>query len=147
MKFCPNCRITFEDNSNNCTQCGAPLMSVPNQAPAADYTDHTAEFDPRDISDNKVLAMIPYLLGWVGIIITLLASNSSPYAAFHVRQALKIQVVTAISAFLVIIPFLGWLVIGVWAIIALILNLICFINVCQGKAKEPPIVSKFGFLK
>lgn len=37
-------------------------MSVPNAAPG-NITDHTAEFDPTDISDNKVLAMIPYLLG------------------------------------------------------------------------------------
>lgn len=35
-------------------------MSVPNAAPE-NITDHTAEFDPTDISDNKVLAMIPYL--------------------------------------------------------------------------------------
>ena len=62
MKFCPNCRTTFDDSVINCPQCGTPLMSVPNAAPE-NITDHTAEFDPTDISDNKVLAMIPYLLG------------------------------------------------------------------------------------
>lgn len=52
MKFCPNCRTTFDDSVINCPQCGTPLMSVPNAAPE-NITDHTAEFDPTDISDNR----------------------------------------------------------------------------------------------
>ncbi len=144
MKFCPNCRLTFDDSANNCPQCNAPLMSVPNAAPS---TDHTAEFSPADISENKVLAMIPYLFGWIGIIIVLLASGNSPYAFFHVKQALKIQVISAISCLLVIIPFIGWFVMGVWGIITLVINIICFVKVCKNKAEEPPIISSFGFLK
>ena len=148
MKVCPNCHLTYDDSASNCGQCGTPLVTVQTQQnPYTDVVDHTAEFDPRDISDNKVLAMIPYLMGWLGIIITLLASGTSPYAAFHVRQALKIQIVTAISLLFVIIPILGWIVIGVWAVIAVVLEIICFIRVCQGKAIEPPIVSGFKFLK
>ena len=58
--------------------------------------DHTAEFDPKDISENKVVAMLVYLLGWVGIIIALLAANTSPYAAFHVRQGLKFVVLNCL---------------------------------------------------
>lgn len=145
MKFCPNCRITYDDSANACSQCGSPLMSVPNQT--FNPTDHTAEFNPMDISDNKVLAMIPYLFGWIGIIITLLACGTSPYAAFHVKQALKIQVIAALSALLVIIPILGWIVFGVWAIITVVIDIICFVKVCQGKAEEPPIISRFNFLK
>ena len=146
MKFCPNCRTTFDDSVINCPQCGTPLMSVPNAAPE-NITDHTAEFDPTDISDNKVLAMIPYLLGVMGVIITLLASGKSPYAFFHVKQALKIYVIFAISLVLAIIPFIGWFVIGIWMIITYVLNIICFIKVCQNKAEEPPIISSFKFLK
>ncbi len=121
-------------------------MSVPNAAPG-NITDHTAEFDPTDISDNKVLAMIPYLLGVLGVIITLLASGNSPYAFFHVKQALKIYVISAISLVLAIIPFIGWFVIGIWMIITYVLNIICFIKVCKNKAEEPPIISSFKFLK
>ena len=86
-------------------------------------------------------------MGWIGIIITLLAAGTSAYAGFHVRNALKIQVVTILSCFLAIIPFLGWIAVGVWAIIAFVLNIICFFNVCSGKAKEAPIISSLGFLK
>ena len=66
-------------------------------APAYDPYDHTAEFDPKDISDNKVFAMICYLMGFIGIIVALLATNSSKYAMFHVRQALKIEVASILS--------------------------------------------------
>lgn len=145
MKVCTNCHLSFPDSASHCTQCGAPLTTVADQP--GDPLDHTAEFDSADISANKVFALIPYLMGWFGVIITLLASSSSPYAGFHVRQALKIQIVTLLSLVLLIIPFLGWIAVGVWAIIALVLDLICFFRVCSGKAIEAPIVSSFKFLK
>lgn len=149
MKVCTNCHLSFPDSASHCTQCGAPLTTVADQPPvySGDPLDHTAEFDPADISANKVFALIPYLMEWVGVIITLLASSSSPYAGFHVRQALKIQIAALLSLVLLIIPFLGWIAVGVWAIIALVLDLICFFRVCSGKAIEAPIVSSFKFLK
>jgi uncharacterized membrane protein len=114
----------------------------------ANGANHTAEFDRADISANKVLAMVPYLMGWIGILITLLAAGTSAYAAFHVRQALKIQVCTTLVAIVgSIIPILGWIAIGVVGIIALVINIICFFSVCKGEAKEPPIVSGLAFLK
>ena len=109
MKICQNCRTSHPDTINDCPQCGAPLIYVdPQPQVFANPGDHTAEFDRADISANKVLAMVPYLMGWVGILITLLAAGTSAYAGFHVRQALKIQVcITLVSIIGAIIPFLG----------------------------------------
>ena len=151
MKVCPNCKQTYGDEVAVCSQCGVTLSNAVPQAypvnPQAS-TDHTAEFQKDDISQNKVLAMLPYLMGWIGIIITLLAAGTSAYAGFHVRQALKIQVCTTLVAIIgAIIPFIGWLAIGIFGIIALVINIICFFSVCKGEAKEPPIVSSLGFLK
>lgn len=149
MKVCTNCHLSFPDSASHCTQCGAPLTTVADQPPvySGDPLDHTAEFDPADISANKVFALIPYLMGWVDVIITLLASSSSPYAGFHVRQALKIQIAALLSLVLAIIPFLGWVAAFACKIIAIVINLICFFRVCSGKAIEAPIVSSFKFLK
>lgn len=105
MKVCTNCHLSFPDSASHCTQCGAPLTTVADQP--GDPLDHTAEFNPADISANKVFALIPYLMGWVGVIITLLASSSSPYAGFHVRQALKIQIAALLSLVLLIIHSSG----------------------------------------
>ncbi len=149
MKICPKCHLSFDDTAVSCAKCGDPLTYVDMQTEAQPpVTDHTAEFSPADISQNKVLAMVSYLMGWIGIIITLLAAGSSPYAGFHVRQALKIQVcstlVTIVGA---IIPFIGWIAAGIFAIAALVLNIICFFSVCKGEAKEPPFISSLTFLK
>ena len=153
MKVCPQCRISYNDSETVCGKCGGALMTIEMQpAPAApaDMTDHTAEFDPADISQNKVVAMVPYLLGWIGIIIALIAGSTSPYASFHVRQALKIQICTAllgiiasILAITIIIPIAA----AVCIMILGVVNIICFFHVCAGKAKEPAIVRNLGFLK
>jgi uncharacterized membrane protein len=152
MKFCPNCHLTYDDTANVCGQCGGPLQVIPQQVPQAqpayDPTDHTAEFNPRDISDNKVFAMLPYLMSFIGVIIALLAAPSSPFTMFHVRQGLKISVtsilVTIVGA---IIPFLGWIAAGICALVILVVEIICFFRVCKGQAKEPPIIKNLGFLK
>ena len=152
MKFCPNCHLTYDDTANVCGQCGGPLQVIPQQVPQAqpayDPTDHTAEFNPRDISDNKVFAMLPYLMSFIGVIIALLAAPSSPFTMFHVRQGLKISVtsilVTIVGA---IIPFLGWIAAGICAVVILVVEIICFFRVCKGQAKEPPIIKNLGFLK
>ncbi|MGN0414764.1 MAG: zinc-ribbon domain-containing protein [Agathobacter sp.] len=128
---------------------GVPPYGMPQQ-PYMDPKDHTAEFDSKDVSDNKVMAMLPYLMGTIGIIIALLASRESPYTYFHVRQAAKISVVTvlvglitAVLCWTVIVPIAG----GVCVVILLVVRIISFFQVCSGKAKEAAIVSSFGFLK
>ncbi len=150
MKLCQNCHLTFDDGANVCTQCGSPLTYVPNQESYRDVTDHTTEFNPTDISQNKVLAMAPYLLGWIGILITLLASQTSPYAAFHVKQALKIEIcttllaiITAILAITIIVPIVA----GICVVVLFVIKIICFFQVCSGLAKEPPIICNLKFLK
>ncbi|MCQ2406355.1 MAG: DUF4870 domain-containing protein [Oscillospiraceae bacterium] len=152
MKFCPNCNLSYPDEANVCSQCGGQLSFVPNQFAQApvDPFDHTAEFDRKDISDNKVTAMAPYLMGVLGLIIVFLAAGNSPYAAFHARQALKIQVVTillgivsAVLFFFFIVPIAG----GICIVILGVIDIICFFNVCNGKAKDAPIIRKLGFLK
>lgn len=121
----------------------------PYGAPYVDPKDHTAEFTPQDISDHKVFAMLPYLLGTIGIIIALLAAKDSNYIMFHVREALKITVcgvlvgiITLLLCWTVIVPIAG----AVCAIILLVVKIICFFQVCSGKAKEAAIISSFGFL-
>lgn len=148
MKVCMDCCLTYDDGAQVCAQCGKPLTYVAPQQ--AEPTDHTAEFDAADISQNKVLAMVSYLMGWIGIVIALLASSTSPYTAFHVKQALKIQIcnallgiIAAVLAITVIVPIAAAVCIAILSIV----NIICFFQVCSGKAKEPAIVSKLGFLK
>lgn len=116
----------------------------------ADPSDHTAEYDEKDISDNKVVAMAAYILGIVGIIIALIAAPESKYASFHARQALKLEIVTQllvlvslVLCFTFIVPILG----AIAAAVLYVVRVILFFQVCKGKAKDAPIVGKIGFLK
>ena len=92
--FCANCGMSLTSDSapsQNNTQ-GAPQSSA---SPAentsyntygdyyqqpyipTDPFDHTHEFSPEEISENKVFAACVYILGVMGLIIGLLAANSS----------------------------------------------------------------------
>ncbi len=150
--FCKNCGTQIPEGARNCPSCGTPVLSQKDyQNPTYfDPYDHTAEFDPTDISENKAYCMLVYLTGVFGIIIALLASNSSRYTAFHVRQAVKFTVVetlcgliTLVLCWTVIVPIVG----GIFMLALFVVKVICFFSICSGKAKEPPIIRSFGFLK
>lgn len=155
MKNCPNCNAQLADNAAFCTSCGTPLQNPGQQyygkaVPMYDPYDHTAEFDQKDISDNKVYCMLVYLMGWIGILVALLAAPQSPYTAFHVRQALKINVtitlmsiVSALLIWTILVPIAA----GIMLIVFSVIQIICFFQICEGKAKEPAIIRSLSFLK
>lgn len=151
MAFCKNCGAQIPDDAAFCGNCGASTNGAQSYAPTyVDPSDHTSEFDPTDISENKVVAMAAYMMGVVGIILALLAAPNSKYAAFHSRQALKFEIVN--SLLLIIAAVLCWTVIvpiavGVCFVILLVVRIICFFRVCSGKAKDAPIIGSLGFLK
>lgn len=112
--------------------------------------DHTSEFTAKDISDNKVIAMLVYLMGTIGIIVALLASKDSPYLSFHVRQALKftvLEVLTGIITLLLIWTFIVPIAAGIFGIVLFVCKIIAFFSICKGNAKEPYVVRSFNFLK
>ena len=164
MKFCPKCGAQQEDSAAVCSQCGTPFgapmgapmgqpMAQPMGAPmgyapvAPPVFDHTADFDPKEISEGKVYALAIYLIPIFGVLIALIGATGNKFTNFHVRTWLKLQVVTALATIVGIIPVLGWIVAGIWVLINFVLVLICFFNVCNGKAIDPPIIRNLGFLK
>ena len=166
--FCKYCGKTLQDGEIcSCpqAQAEAAAAAAQGQTPPGGYYqqpqqqyaqagydpyDHTAEFDPKDISDNKVIAMLVYLMGAIGIVIALLGSHSSPYVMFHVRQALKFQVVGMLM--LIATALLFWTIIvpiayAIMSVVLSIIQIICFFQICSGKAKEPAIIKSLGFLR
>lgn len=116
--------------------------------PAAD--DHTAEFDPQDIADNKLYASLVYLTSVIGIIIAALVAKDSPFVKFHIKQSVKLFITqmllalaVAILAFTIIVPIVGGIAVCVLAVI----QIICFFQTLSGKAKEPAIIKSLKFLQ
>lgn len=148
MAFCAKCGTELPAGANVCPNCGSPVNGAAS-AVVPDW-DHTAEFDAKDISDNKVIAMLCYLMSIVGIIIALLGASKSDYAAFHVRQALKFTVIETLTGIITLL--LCWTVIvpiaaGIWILVLFVVKIICFFSICKGEAKEPAIIRGFTFLK
>ena len=142
MVFCKKCNAQLDDAAKMCPVCGSEEL----EAVAVDDNDHTSEFNARDISENKVIAMSVYLFGPLGLILGMIAASSSKYVAFHVRQALKIDIAMTLSVLMCIIPVLGWLVSLVALAALVVVQIICFVNACKGKAKNAPLVSGIPFL-
>ena len=148
MAFCPNCGAQVEEGVAFCPQCGTGLNGA---APIpVDIYDHTMEFHPQDISDNKVYAMLCYLMGMIGIIIALLASGESPYLKFHVRQAVTISVTSMLLWIAAIV--LCWTLIvpaaaGVLSLVIFVIRIISFFRICNGRSVEPELVRSLNFLR
>jgi hypothetical protein len=74
--------------------------------------DHTAAYDPREISDNKVICMLIYLFPVAGLIIALLADRASDartsYIGFHVRQEIKLDVFSILVSLVTLV--VTWLI-------------------------------------
>jgi len=146
MAFCSQCGADISDDATSCDQCGAVFGS---SEVVDNVWDRTDEFDAEDISDNKVYALCAYLLGFLGIIMCLIIGKDSPYAKFHAREALKLRVailvvyvISAILCWTCIVPIVG----VVFILIFGVLNIISFIQVCLGKAKEPWLIRSIGAL-
>ena len=143
MAKCLHCGADLPDGAKNCPACGAQVndLSVKAQQKAAQLNntaDTTAEFDPQDIADNKLMAILAYV--WILFLVPLFAAPQSKFARYHANQGLLLFIVSIICG---IIPILGWLL----EIATFILMIIGILNAANGKAKELPIIGKIRLLK
>lgn len=114
--------------------------------------DTTSQFDPNDIQQNKVMAVLAYL-SWL-VLVPIIGAKNSPFARFHANQGLALAIAEIICwvvlGILVKLPMIGWifgLVEGIFSLVCLIFAIIGIVNAANGRAKELPIVGKFRVLK
>ena len=169
----------FENGTQQTTQQGTyvPPAGSGFSSKTAQFTkmdDKTAEFDTKDISENKVYGVLSYLSFLV--LVPIIAAPGSKFAKFHANQGLVLLIAEAAG---VIIRFIISAVIGVIIrtiafnlynmyflisvlnvfsviiniiftlfFIALgVLSIIGIIDAAQGKARNLPLISKFKILK
>ena len=88
--------------------------------------DHTNEFDPTDIQNNKTMGILSYI--GLLVLVPIFAAKNSKFARFHANQGLVLVIAQAIvttvlsilAAILAHIPFVGWL-------FALLFTVICYL--------------------
>lgn len=131
--------------------------------------DDSEKFDKKEVESNKGMAIIAYILPFIPYFF----EKNNKYVRYHAIQGMNLLLISILygivySVLTSIIKVNGscgkWLgydfgnycqVTPWWITLPLsliglgitVLSIIGIINVCNGKAKELPIVSKFKFLK
>lgn len=101
--------------------------------------DKTYEFDTADIEQNKVMALLSYII----FFIPLLACPNSSFAKFHANQSLVLTIANIIVGLLGNIPVIGRFT-GILNAAITILSILGLVYAAQGKAKELPLIKALG---
>ena len=109
-------------------------------------------FTPEEVEDGKMMA----ILAWIIFLVPLFAARDKRFAMFHTEQAIVLWAVTIILyiAVTVITIILGQVsdtlacIVSIMSMVVWLLYLVLWIigllSAIQGKAKELPIIGKFG---
>ncbi len=119
-------------------------------------TDTTAEYDPKDIEANKVMALLSYL--GILVLVPIFAAKDSKFARFHANQGVILCLVgivygVAVNIITSVLIAISWRLASVASLLSLvgfallIWAVIGIINALNGKAKELPFIGKYRILK
>ncbi len=160
VKFCPGCgsAMTFEnpnqqsgqETTGNQNDFSAKIASLNNTA------DTTADYDAKDIEQNKVMAVLAYFGPLC--LVPIFGAKDSKFARFHANQGLVLLlacIAWSIASSIVntIILAISWKlyfitgIISFLSIVFAILAIIGIVNAAGGKAKELPVIGKIKLLK
>ena len=153
MANCVKCNAELAEGAKFCPACGANQAAQPQAEPdLADKimginntADTTADYDKKDIEDNKFMAILAYI--GLLFLVPLFAAKESKFAQFHTNQGILLFIVGIAGAIIALLPIIGWILAPVISLATLALTILGIVNVCQGKAKELPIIGKYKILK
>lgn len=170
MAYCRSCGAEIDDDVKFCPACGKPTgveekqgFDVSGATKAAEdkfkevtnTKDHTGEYDPADIEQNKIISLFSYL--GILILVPIFGAKNSPFALFHVNQGLAFIIANAV--FNIVFGLLDYLFANVTVlgplvallsaignIILLALVILGIYNAVNGKAKDLPIIGTWTIL-
>ena len=117
-----------------------------------DIKDNSKKFDKKDIEENKAMACLAYIIAPVPYFV----ETKSKWVHYHAVQGMNLFIVTVILCLavsiicsLILWPFslLKALLKAALYAFMIIYTIIGIVNVCNGEAKELPIINKFKFIK
>ncbi len=98
-------------------------------------------FDPKDVSENKLLACLSYI--GILVLIPLLAKKDSKFAQEHAKQGLVLVIAWVILFVIGIIPILGWIIAFFGNIVFLIVAIVALIKCLMGEFWEIPVLGAY----
>lgn len=102
-------------------------------------------FSEKEKEDGKLMVILSY----VGVLslVPYLAEKDNKWVRYHAIQGVNLFIIEVILYIIRVIPILGWIVGWLGSIVTLVISIIGIVNVCNGEAKELPIVGKIKFIK
>ncbi len=168
--YCSKCGAQNVDGSQYCVSCGVTLeQSQPQyqqsqysqsyqsyQQPVYGQPDAYGNADPRDIQDNKVMAVLSYIIFFIPLIVG--TYKTSPFTKFHSNQGTALAICaiaysiaySIVSFVLAFIPILGWIVIaalGLVSLVFLVFAIIGIVSAVSGTMTKLPLIGNIKILK
>ena len=167
-RFCPTCGAEVGAQPAPPPQQAAPNYQqppAPNAQPGGfedtfrnlnNTPDQTSQFDPADIAQNKVMAVLAYF--GILVLIPILAAPNSRFARYHANQGLVLCIASILLAIVMtvvstIVLAISWrlgiisTLLSLVYILPLVLIILGIVNAATGKAKELPLIGKIKILK
>lgn len=98
----------------------------------------------EDIEKNKNIAGLAYLI----FFLPLMVCPESEFGKFHANQSLLLWIVAIVGRVaLGYVPFIGWVILPLFNLAALIFGIVGMVNAFGGKAEELPIIGEYRIIK
>jgi uncharacterized membrane protein len=91
--------------------------------------------------EKNMAAAFTYVLGWVTGLIFLLVEKNDQFVRFHAMQSV---VTFGALNLLVMVPFIGWMLSPIVAIVGFILWLVLIVKAYQGEKFKLPLAGDFA---
>lgn len=117
-----------------------------------DIKDSSKKFDKKDIEENKAMAALSYILAPVPYFL----DNKSKWVRYHAIQGMNLFIIFIILSLIVSVvnslilfpfSFLKTLLRTALNVFGMVYAIIGIVNVCNGEAKELPLINKFKLIK
>ncbi|MBQ2872877.1 MAG: DUF4870 domain-containing protein [Bacilli bacterium] len=117
-----------------------------------DVKDSSKKFDKKDIEENKAMAALCYIIAPIPYFV----ETKSKWVHYHAIQGMNLFIIFIILslAVSVINSLILWPFIFIKVVLRTVLHVfitifavIGIINVCNGEAKELPLINKFKIIK
>lgn len=173
VRFCPNCGSAVEGNTagkngtagaDSTRTSGTQTSGSTNEKKNFEETiqdlndteDTTDQFDPADIQQNKVMAVLSYI--GILVLVPILGAKDSKFARYHANQGLLLLIASAayniaLRIVNVILYAISWRLAFIGTILSavsiafFVLMIIGIVNAANGRAKELPVIGKYRLLK
>lgn len=156
MAFCETCKTDVQVGMKFCPGCGAAMTAGPSSGESAGVQGQAAQSGTKDAEENKTMSIMAYILFFVPLLTG--AHKTSAFVKYHTNQGTVLFLAAALwsvaysilSAILVFIPYVGWILmvlLGLTGFLFLGLCIMGIVNAANGRIKPLPLIGKFTIIK